>query len=107
MSCLSKTIDIRPARRTAARRPVAVLGSVATIRGSTSVIIEDLCPEGARLVGHRLPPAGEEILLRANDSIVLGRIAWAKDDARGVAFEEGEMPVCTPPIARRPATLSN
>lgn len=92
MSSSSKTINVRARRRAAVRQPVAMLGSVATIQGSTSVIIEDLCPNGARLTGRRLPATGQEILLRANDTVVLGRITWANDDARGVAFEEGDIP---------------
>lgn len=78
-------------RRGAVRRHVELLGSIATIHGSSSVIIADLCPNGAKLIGRRLPAPGEEILLRTDDTVVLGRIAWANDDFRGVVFEEGEI----------------
>ena len=91
MSGLSKKSN-DPGRRARVRRQVGVTGSVATIHGSKSVFVEDLCPNGARLLGRHLPDTGEEILLRTSELAVLARIAWASHERRGVSFEEGDRP---------------
>lgn len=90
MSSSFEPIDGENGRRSAVRRQVQLLGSVGNIHGSSSVLIEDLCSDGARLLGRHLPSTGEEILLRTYDMVVLGRIAWASKDSRGVQFEEGD-----------------
>ena len=92
MSSFGKRIDGPAGRRRIPRRRIGVLGSAVTIEGSKSVIVEDICPTGARLVGRNLPDAGNEILLRTSDLAVLGRVAWAKDDQRGVIFEDSGAP---------------
>lgn len=92
MSGSSKKTKAAASRRARVRRPVGLTGSVVTIHGSKSVFVEDLCPNGARLLGRRLPEPGEEILLRTNELAVLARVAWARNEHRGVSFEEGERP---------------
>ena len=92
MSSFGKRTDGPASRRRVSRRPVGVLGSAITISGSKSVIVEDICPSGAKLVGRNLPDTGGEILLRTNELAVLGRIAWAKLDERGIVFEEPGAP---------------
>jgi hypothetical protein len=92
VSSFGKRIDGPAGRRRIPRRQVGVLGSAVTIDGSKSVIVEDICPGGARLVGRNLPDAGDEILLRTSELAVLGRIGWAKDDERGLVFEGAGAP---------------
>lgn len=92
MSSFGKRIDGPAGRRRISRRQVGVLGSAVTINGAKSVIVEDICPTGARLVGRNLPDAGDEILLRTSNLAVLGRIAWAKQDERGIIFDESGAP---------------
>ena len=92
MSSFGKRVTAPATRREAVRRTVAVAGSVVTIYGSKSVLIEDLGPGGAKLIGRHLPGTGEEVLLRMSERAMLGRIAWANRDHRGVTFEEGERP---------------
>ena len=87
MSSFGKRVDGPGGRRRAVRREVALLGSAVTILGAKSVIVEDMCPDGARLVGRGLPEPGKEILLRTSKMAILGRITWAKKDQRGVTFE--------------------
>jgi len=79
-------------RRASRRRPVGLAGSVVTIRGSNSTLVEDLCPDGAKLFGRNLPETGEEVLLRTTEIAMLGRIAWASRERRGVVFEDDERP---------------
>ena len=92
MSSFGKRPDGPEGRRRVPRRRVGVLGSAVTISGSKSVIVEDICTSGARLVGRNLPDTGDEILLRTNELAVLGRIAWARLDERGIVFEESGAP---------------
>ena len=92
MSDSAKKTKLAQSRRARVRRQVGVTGSVVTIHGSKSVFVEDLCPNGARLLGRHLPDPGEEILLRTSELAVLARIAWASNEHRGVSFEEGERP---------------
>ena len=87
MSSFGKRVDGPGGRRRIKRREVAIPGSAMTIDRSTSVIIEDLCLTGARLVGRNLPNPGEEILLRTSDKSILGRVAWASQDRRGITFD--------------------
>ena len=88
MSAFGKRIDGPAGRRRAPRRQLSVLGSAVTMNGAKSVIVEDLCPKGARLIGRDLPEPGKEVLLRTSDLAVLGRIAWARRDERGLVFDE-------------------
>ena len=46
-----------------------------TLSGSRSVFVEDLCATGAKLVGHDLPPPGQELPPRTDDLAALGRVA--------------------------------
>ena len=92
MSGFGKRIDGPTGRRRSARRAVGVLGSAVTLNGSKSVIVEDLCPRGARLVGRDLPEPGREILLRTTELAVLAKVAWARHDERGIIFAEQDAP---------------
>ena len=92
MSSFGKRIDGPAGRRRISRRQVGVLGSAVTINGAKSVIVEDICTIGAKLVGRNLPDAGDEILLRTSNLAVLGRIAWANQDERGIIFDESGAP---------------
>jgi hypothetical protein len=92
VSSFGKRIDGPAGRRRIPRRPIGVLGSAVTLHGAKSVIVEDLCPKGARLVGRDLPEPGEEMLLRTSELAVLGEVAWARDDERGIIFVDQDAP---------------
>jgi hypothetical protein len=79
-------------RRAAARRQVGLAASVVTINGSKPALVEDICPEGAKLLGRHLPQPGDEILLRTDELAVFGTIGWASGDRRGVVFDDDEKP---------------
>jgi len=81
-----KRIDGPGGRRRIKRRPVHIRGSATTADGARSVVVEDLCLIGAKLVGHDLPAPGGEIVLRARERAIAGRVAWADDDRRGIIF---------------------
>ena len=92
MSCFGKKTSGTSNRRSRLSRPVALTGTVVTIRGSSSTLVEDLSPDGARLLGRNLPETGHQMLLRTEDMEVLGRIAWANAERRGVAFDDEQRP---------------
>jgi hypothetical protein len=87
MSSFGNRVDGPGGRRGAVRSEVTIVGSAVTLEGSRSVLVEDLCPTGAKLVGHDLPPPGAELLLRTDELAALGRVAWASSDYRGIEFE--------------------
>ena len=92
VSKFGKRIDGPAGRRGSVRRQVAVPGSIVTIAGSKPVLVEDLSPGGAKLIGRHLPAPGAEVLLRTSELTVLGRVTWVADDHRGLVFEDGERP---------------
>jgi hypothetical protein len=92
MSVFGKRMSAPRTRRSNVRRTVGLAGSVVALDGAKSVLVEDLCPNGARLLGRHLPGPGEQVLLRTSELAVLGRISWANGDFRGVVFEEGDRP---------------
>ena len=92
MSNFGKRVDGPAGRRRATRRQIGVLGSAVTLHGAKSVLVEDICPDGARLIGRSLPEAGKEMLLRTSELTVMARVAWAKNDERGIIFEEQGTP---------------
>lgn len=81
-----KRVDVPGGRRRIKRRPVHILASARTEDGSKSVIVQDLCLTGARLVGRDLPPPGSGIVLRSGERSLPARIAWADEDCRGIVF---------------------
>lgn len=87
MSTFGKRVDGPGGRRRSNRNSVRLLGSATTLQGSRSVLVEDLCPTGAKLTGRGLPQTGKEVLVRAGDLRAFGRVAWAESDQCGVMFE--------------------
>jgi hypothetical protein len=45
-----------------------------------------MCLTGARVLGRDLPREGSEILVRSGERAILGRVAWAHEDRRGIVF---------------------
>ena len=86
MASFGKRVDGPGGRRRIRRRPVSIPGSASSIDGSSCIIIEDLCLTGARVLGRDLPGEGSELLVRSGNRALLGRVAWAREDRRGVVF---------------------
>jgi len=86
MASFGKRVDGPGGRRRIKRKPVSIPGSVSSVTGSSCIIIEDMCLTGARVLGRELPSEGSEILVRSGDRAILGRVAWAQDDRRGIVF---------------------
>ena len=86
MASFGKRVDGPGGRRRIKRRAVSITGSASSLEGSRSIIIENLCLSGARVLGRNLPLEGTEILLRSGGRAILGRVAWAREDRRGIVF---------------------
>lgn len=71
------------------RRQVGLSACAVTIEGSAAVLIENLSPTGAKLVGRSLPRPGSEFLLRTSKMAALARVRWATSSEIGIIFEEG------------------
>jgi hypothetical protein len=85
MSCFGKRIDGRGSRRRQARKQVSLVGRGVSLEGSTSVLVEDLSSTGIRVLGRRLPPPGQEMVVQTVDrGPLFGRVTWAKHDRRGI-----------------------
>ncbi|HWJ38667.1 MAG TPA: hypothetical protein VNR86_07910 [Sphingomicrobium sp.] len=92
MASFGKRVDGPGGRRRIKRRRVSIQGWASTDEGSRSIIIENLCFGGARVLGHDLPAEGTQVLLRRTDRSIEGRIAWSDGDRRGIVFDG----VCRP-----------
>ena len=86
MSCFGKRVDGPGGRRRIARKQVSVAGTAVALQGSTPVLVEDLSPIGVMLFGKRLPLVGQEILVRAGELALFGRVTWARNDRRGICL---------------------
>jgi hypothetical protein len=75
-------------RRQEGREAVTLVGSAYAFARSNSVIIADLSPQGAQLVGRDLPPPGEDMFMVAGSSDMFGRVVWRSGDHCGFYFDE-------------------
>lgn len=92
MASFGKRVDGPGGRRRIKRKLVSIQGSASTEEGSRSVIIENLCFGGARVLGHDLPTPGSQILLRRSDRSIEGRVVWSEGNRRGILFNGGCRP---------------
>ena len=86
MASFGKRVDGPGGRRRIRRRPVTIPASASSLTGSSCIIIEDMCLTGARVLGRDLPREGSEILVRSGERAIVGRVAWAHEDRRGIVF---------------------
>ena len=73
--------------RKIARQSISTPGSVLSIDGSRSIVVEDVSRHGARICGHHLPATGRRVLVRTDGLDVLGCVVWARFRQRGIAFD--------------------
>lgn len=87
MSSFGKRADSPTDRRVSERQTVFVTGSAVTVRGSKSVLIENLSLTGAKLLGRDLPETGKQILVWTEGFDALGSVAWKAFGQGGVVFD--------------------
>ena len=88
MSSFGSRVDGPADRRRAPREQVSVAGTVVSLQGSTSVLVEDLSSNGVKLLGRRLPQPGQEVVVRTGEVALFGRVTWARHDHRGVSLTQ-------------------
>jgi len=87
MSRMKKLVRDLTDRRALCRQAVTQAGSVVTLMGPTSVVVQDISATGAKVCGWRLPPAGKQILLRIEGMQAFGAVAWSRFREAGVVFD--------------------
>ena len=63
------------------------MGSALAPTRSRSIIVSDVSPEGARLAGRDLPPAGDDVLVVVGSRDTLATVVWRTNEGCGVLFE--------------------
>jgi hypothetical protein len=87
MSNFGRRIDGPTGRRRARREEVVLAGSALTLGASRAVVVTDVSPAGAKLLGRKLPQAGTDVLLTVGSVELFGEIAWLGRDECGISFE--------------------
>ena len=88
MPNFGRRIDGPTGRRRARREDVVLAGSAITRAASRAVVVTDVSPTGAKLIGRQLPAEGADVLLTVGGVELFGEIAWLRHDECGIAFEE-------------------
>ena len=87
MRSFGKRVDGVGGRRRIKRRRASIQATASSVGDSArGLIIEDICLNGARVMGRNLPREGAEILLRRGEHALLGEVVWAAEDRRGIVF---------------------
>ena len=88
MPNFGRRIDGPTGRRRAKREDVVLAASAITRGASRAVVVTDVSPTGAKLLGRQLPAAGADVLLTVGGVELFGEIAWLRNDECGIAFED-------------------
>lgn len=75
-------------RRRALRERMDLPVSLFSVDQSRVALLTDVSQSGCRLHGAGLPGVGQDVLLKAADVELFGRIVWKGDGERGVKFDE-------------------
>jgi hypothetical protein len=87
MRTFGKRVDGLEGRRKAQREPVVLAGSAMTLGSSRAVIVTDVSPTGAKLVGRYLPKKGSNALISVGKVELFATVVWTAHDECGIAFE--------------------
>ena len=75
-------------RRASEREEVVLAGSAFGLGRSRSIIVSDLCTEGARLDARDMPAPGDDVLVVVGPFEGLATVVWRGDDRCGVRFDD-------------------
>lgn len=75
-------------RRRALRERMNLPVSLYSVEQSRVSLLADVSRIGCRLHGMGLPEVGQDVLLKAAEVELFGRIVWKGDGERGVKFDE-------------------
>ncbi|HEY8433425.1 MAG TPA: hypothetical protein VIK68_02305 [Sphingomicrobium sp.] len=88
MRTFGKRVDGLEGRRKSAREQVVLAGSALTLSSSRAVIVTEVSPTGAKLVGRHLPKKGTTALITVGKIELFADIVWSANDECGIAFEK-------------------
>ena len=83
-----RRVDGLSGRRRRVRQPVILAASAMSIDRSRSVLVADLSPSGAKLLGRDLPKEGSEVLVAVGSQDSFATIVWRNDNGCGIEFEK-------------------
>ena len=75
-------------RRRAVRERMPLAVSLYAVDQSRVALMADISESGCRLQGMGLPEVGQDVLLKAVDVELFGRVVWKDDRERGVKFDD-------------------
>lgn len=87
MSSFGRRVDGPTGRRRTQREEVVLAGSARTVGSSQAVVVTDVSPSGAKLLGRKLSQAGSDVLLTVGSVELFAEIAWSGHDECGISFE--------------------
>lgn len=87
MPSFGRRHDVPGGRRQEKRQRVVLMGSAVTLAGSRSVLLDDICPTGAKLRGRQLPSLGEQVLVKIGSRDVLASVVWHRRGECGINFD--------------------
>ena len=88
MRTFGKRVDGVEGRRKSPREAVVLAGSALTLSSSRPVIVTEVSPTGAKLVGRYLPKKGANALIAVGKIELFANVVWSANDECGVAFEK-------------------
>ena len=83
-----RRMDGPTGRRRALRERMSLAVSLYAVDQSRVALLADISESGCRLEGMGLPEVGQDVLLKAVDVELFGRVVWKDDRERGVKFDE-------------------
>ena len=84
MPAFGRRIDGPTGRRRNVRQTVVLAASAMTLDQSRTVLVEDVCSEGAKLRGRDLPGRGSQILFKLGAWEVFASVVWNGRDECGI-----------------------
>ncbi|MGE5562976.1 MAG: PilZ domain-containing protein [Bacillota bacterium] len=87
MPNFGRRIDGPAGRRRVPREQVVLAGSALTLGSSRAVVVTDVSPSGAKLLGRKLPGRGTDVLLSVGSVELFGEVVWLARDECGIVFE--------------------
>lgn len=83
-----KRTDGPTGRRRAVRERMNLPVSLYSVDQSRVALMADISRKGCRLEGMGLPEVGQDVLLKAAEVELFGRIVWKNGSERGVNFDD-------------------
>ena len=87
MPSFGRRVDGPAGRRRSKREDVVLAGSALALGASRAVMVTDVSPSGAKLLGRKLPEAGSDVLLTVGSVELFAEVAWLRHDECGISFD--------------------